>query len=286
MSEWWTYSLQDLLMFSPQTYYRLFERYNADLWPAHLLALALGASPLILFFRDGDRARPWIVAILAAGWVAVAWFYFWTRYASIHLAAAYFALAFVVESLLLLGVGLSHGSFILARAGRWRQRTGLGIFLFALGVYPILGLALGRNWTQAEVIGLAPDPTALATLGVLLLTGPRTFWVLAPIPILWCLVSGATLWAMASPDFFIAPGLALLAALVAFSGAATAPAQQMHRGSDLHDREEQRVGCEEVDGCSPGVELVQQQAPDANGDMERARLHSERILAERDQVRE
>jgi len=38
---------------------------------------------------------------------------------------------------------------------------------------------------------------------------------LAYIPILWCLISGATLWAMAAPDFFIAPGLALLAALLA-----------------------------------------------------------------------
>jgi hypothetical protein len=215
MSEWWTYSLQDLLMFSPQTYYRLFERYNADLWPAHLLALALGASPLILFYRHSDRARPWIVASMAAGWVSVAWFYFWTRYASIHLAAPYFALAFVIESLLLAWLGWSHGRFILARASRWRQRTGLGIFLIALVVYPMLGLVMGRNWAQAEVIGLAPDPTALATLGVLLLTGPRTFWVLAPIPILWCLISGVTLWAMSSPDFFIAPGLALLAALVA-----------------------------------------------------------------------
>ncbi|MHB1084922.1 MAG: hypothetical protein ACYCZA_08780 [Thiobacillus sp.] len=68
---------------------------------------------------------------------------------------------------------------------------------------------------QRAAIGLAPDPTALATLGVLLLTGTRRFWVLAPIPILWCLISGVTLWAMAAPDFFIAPGLALLAALLA-----------------------------------------------------------------------
>jgi hypothetical protein len=28
MSEWWTYSLWDFLLFSPRTYYRLFELYN------------------------------------------------------------------------------------------------------------------------------------------------------------------------------------------------------------------------------------------------------------------
>ena len=204
MSEWWTYSLQDLLMFSPQTYYRLFERINADLWPAHLLALALGASTLLLFGQHRERATPWVFAILAAGSGSVAWS----------------ALAFAVESLLLIWMGLSHRRFSIARTSVLRHRAALGLVLFALGVYPLIGLALGRNWTQAEVIGLAPDPTALATLGILLLTGTRSFWVLAPIPILWCLISGATLWAMASPDFFVAPGLALLAALLASLGRA------------------------------------------------------------------
>lgn len=119
------------------------------------------------------------------------------------------------ESLPLVGLGLSHRRFSIARTSILRQRAALGLVVFALGVYPLIGLALGRSWTQAEVIGLAPDPTALATLGILLLTGTRSFWVLAPIPILWCLISDATLWAMASPDFFIAPGLALLAAMLA-----------------------------------------------------------------------
>lgn len=44
MSEWWTYSLRDFLLFSPHTYYRLFELYNQALWPLHLLALAIGCS--------------------------------------------------------------------------------------------------------------------------------------------------------------------------------------------------------------------------------------------------
>ena len=170
---------------------------------------------MLLFGRHRGRATPWIFAILAAGWGSVAWSYFWVRYANINLAAPYFALAFAAESLLLIWMGISHRRFSIARTSVLRQRAALGLVLFALGVYPLIGLVHGRNWTQAEVIGLAPDPTALVTLGILLLTGTRSFWVLAPIPILWCLISGATLWAMESPDFFVAPGLALLAALLA-----------------------------------------------------------------------
>ena len=51
----------------------------------------------------------------------------------------------------------------------------------------------GRGWASSEVFGIAPDPTAIATLGVLLLARGRLLPVLLPIPVLWCLLSGMTL---------------------------------------------------------------------------------------------
>jgi hypothetical protein len=95
----------------------------------------------------------------------------------------------------------------------------LGLLLFALLMLPLMGPLLGRSWTQAEVFGMAPDPTALATLGVLLLAGVRPAWGLFPIPAAWCLISGATLWAMEAPGFAIVPLAALLALILAVGGA-------------------------------------------------------------------
>ena len=43
MSEWWTYGLSDFLMFSPDTYWRLVERYNRALWPLQLGVVAAGS---------------------------------------------------------------------------------------------------------------------------------------------------------------------------------------------------------------------------------------------------
>ena len=36
--------------------------------------------------------------------------------------------------------------------------------------HPLLAPALGRPWLQAELLALAPDPSAIATLGFLLLS--------------------------------------------------------------------------------------------------------------------
>jgi hypothetical protein len=99
------------------------------------------------------------------------------------------------------------------------QRGGVGLVLLALA-YPMLGGLLGRPWTQAEVFGLAPDPTALGTLGVLLWLSARgsAAWWLWPIPWLWCLASGATLWTIQAPAAGLLPVLALLAAGLAWRG--------------------------------------------------------------------
>lgn len=211
MSEWWTYSLRDLLLFSQRTYYRQFELYNLEWWPLQIVTLALGGALLALWRHGGERAGRVLTLILALGWLWVAWAFHLQRYAGINPAAPYFAGAFVVQALLMLWLGAVHGRHARAPASRMRQRVGLGLFLFALLGQPLIGPFHGRSWTQAEVFGMAPDPTALATLGVLLFAGVRPAWALFPIPLAWCVVSGATLWAMESPGFAIVPLAALLA---------------------------------------------------------------------------
>ena len=61
MSEWWTYSPENFLMFSARTYYRLFERHNAALWPGHIVALLAGAAVFALLWRQPDQRTERIV---------------------------------------------------------------------------------------------------------------------------------------------------------------------------------------------------------------------------------
>jgi hypothetical protein len=213
-TEWWTYTLSDFLLFSARTYYRLFELYNADIWPAQLVALALGLFILASLFRSAAWCGKAVTTILAACWLWVAWAFHAERYASINWAAIYFAIGFAAEALLLIWFGLVRGELPCAPAGDVVHVAGLGVFLFALIVQPLIGPAIGRPWTQAEIFGVAPDPTAIATLGILLLASRRTAWALMPIPIIWCAISGATLWTMQSQDALIMPLAALLVLLL------------------------------------------------------------------------
>ena len=90
-------------------------------------------------------------------------------------------MAFAVQAVLLVGLGTLYRHTYAPPSGVAVQ--GLGWLLAITGVvfYPLAGLLAGHPWTQAEVFGIAPEPTALASL----------------IPTLALLVGAATLWMMA-----------------------------------------------------------------------------------------
>jgi len=98
-----------------------------------------------------------------------------------------------------------------------RRPAGLLIFLFALVVQPLIGPLLGRQWSQVEIFGVAPDPTAIATLGLLLLATGRVRWELIAVPLSWCAISAATLLAMKAPDAWIPLVAAVLVLSLAVS---------------------------------------------------------------------
>ena len=201
MSEWWTYRLSSFLMFSPRTYWRLIELHNLDVWPAHLVALALG---LILLWRAaGRRAVDARVqaALLAAVWLWVGWAFHWRHYATINWAARYFALAFAVQALLLLGMGTWPRDARAPPKGSVVQKFGWLLTVSGVLLYPLAGLLAGRPCTQVEMFGIVPEPTALATLGLLLASAAPPSrpvrCVLSVIPTLSLMVGAATLWLIA-----------------------------------------------------------------------------------------
>jgi hypothetical protein len=198
MQDWWSYTLSDFLLFSPRTYYRMLERHNEAVWPAQLLTLALGIGILVLLRRPSAKQGRIIAGILALLWVWIAWAFLLSRYATINWAMKYVAPLFVFEALLLVWWGVIGGKLIFTVEARARAKTGSALFMLGLLLYPALPMIFGTPWKQAEVFGIAPDPTVIATAGLLLLVNSRFRWGLLPVPLIWCAITAATLWAMSA----------------------------------------------------------------------------------------
>lgn len=208
MPEWWTYSLSDFLMFSSRTYYRQFELLNAEVWPAQVVALALGLAIPALWWRKLHAGRIATI-ILAAAWLFVAWAYLVGHYDDINWTGKYFAAGFALQALLLIFAAVRNRLALRGTSDGF-GRAGMALFGLALVGYPLLAILFGRPWTQAEVFGSAPDPTVMATLGIVA-AAVRPHWELLVLPLIWCAFSGATLWTMESPEAPLVPVAAALA---------------------------------------------------------------------------
>jgi hypothetical protein len=151
-----------------------------------------------------------VAILLAASWAWTGWAFLHLRLAPIHWIADWYAVAFVLQALLLFGYG------VLRRGVEFETgnsvRTGIGVFVLlgALLVMPASAHLTGREWMQAELFAMTPDATALATLGLLLLAKGRIAIWLAVIPVAWCFITGATLWALEAPEALILPAGAVL----------------------------------------------------------------------------
>ena len=217
-----SWTLEDLLLFSPQVYWRLFALENESVWPAQPAVLAAVALLALCFVWRRRHAGRWLGPVLGAAWLWTGWHFVALRFGTVNWLAPTLAWGFYAEAALLAGLGLS-GRIVFPRQGRsaW---FGIGL-LAAAPVWPVLAPLDGRPWREAEVFAIAPDPTAIATLGLLALA-ERSRWtaLLCAAPVLWLAVSTLTLVTMDAWQ-----GWAVLAALLAGLAAWVAPLVRISR---------------------------------------------------------
>ena len=207
MEEWLSYRLGDFLMFSDRAYWRLFQLQNAALWPLPAVAPAAAAIAMLLAPRRPAIGLAILAGLLALAWVVVGWSFIWHRYAPINWGVVYALPLFGLQAVLLTRVA-ARGTGVDLAPG-WRAAPAWALLGWGVLLHPLSAPLLDRPLAQAEIIGIAPDPTAIATLGLaLMLRSRRLRLVAAIVPALWLGFSGLTLWLLDATERAV-PVLAL-----------------------------------------------------------------------------
>jgi len=219
MGEWSSYALSDFLLFSPQTYFRQFALINEAIFPAPTLLIALSLIVATLAGGGGWRGRAtvWGLAILCA---SAGWLFHYGSYADINWAADWFAIGFAMQAVGLLLWGVL-GEFP-PHPGT-PQNVALMVRLlaaFVALVYPLQAVVFGRPWQEAEIVGISPDATMVFVLLVLAPAVGGKRYLLAAIPMLWCVIGLLTLWTMGAPEFWSLAALVVAALIALNSGRA------------------------------------------------------------------
>ena len=175
--------------FTIEQFTNVFHTYNLAIWPWQLLGYAAGLFVLFTLFK----ANPWFDrinnGILAGYWFLMGIGYHWIFFSKINKLAYAFGLLFVVQALLFLifGVFKNEISFGIKKLDFYGF-FGLLTVTYGMFIYPALGFIFGHVFPNSPVFGVAPCPTTIFTLGLLLLTIKRVPKFLLVIPLLWSLI--------------------------------------------------------------------------------------------------
>jgi hypothetical protein len=176
------------LPFTVEQFLGVFVRYNEAIWPAQVVAYLLGAAAVVLALRPTAWSHRAISAILGLFWLFAGAVYHLTFFRAINPVAAVFGAAFVAQGLLLLWVGTVRGRLVFAPGRTGTTAIGALFVLYAMVLYPAIGMALGHGYPSAPMFGVAPCPLTIFTLGLLLWADARLPKGLLAVPVLWSLL--------------------------------------------------------------------------------------------------
>jgi hypothetical protein len=179
------------LPFSRAEFLAVFAAYNGAIWPLQLLLLAAGLFAIGLLFRRPAWADRAISAILAVFWLTMAIGYHWTYFAPINKAAYVFGGLFLLQAAVLLVEGLARNRIHYDRATGARPWLAALLIVYSIAIYPLIGLFITLPYPATPLFGVAPCPTTLFTIGLLLLARYPKPLLIALVPLAWCVVGGS-----------------------------------------------------------------------------------------------
>lgn len=186
-------SLRDLLIFSPESYFQIFELSNKALWPFQIALILLTAIVLFLFYKRHPFTSRLIFAWLACVWCFVAYWYFGQYYSQISTYAHNVSYFYYAQAFLLLcyAIFTRHDLGTPYKKPRWM--IGGSFIFYGLLIHPIVSsLVWSQPLTHLELFSVAPDPTAIATIGFIILLPVKGYLLLTAIPSIWLLLSVMT----------------------------------------------------------------------------------------------
>ena len=174
--------------FTIEQFFDIFGTYNTAIWPVQVLAYLLGLVALVLAFRESKLSTRIVPGILAFFWIWMGVFYHIVHFTVINPAAWIFGIFYILQGLLFFLIGTILGKLSFRFLLKPLPIVGGCFILYAMVVYPLLGIGFGHLYPRAPMFGVAPCPTTIFTFGILLWATKSVPVYLLIIPLLWSIV--------------------------------------------------------------------------------------------------
>jgi hypothetical protein len=191
------------LPFTREQFISVFADYNNAMWPLQIFAFLLGVmmagSVAVALVRGpivtNNKTNYLIGFGLALMWLWAGVAYHGLFFSTINTAAFFFAALFVLQALLLM-------YFTIRRRLQFAVASGISLWIgwalivYALLIYPLVGILSGHRYPEMPMFGITPCPVTIFTVGLFVLAKPSVPRALLVIPFLWSLLGGSAVFVL------------------------------------------------------------------------------------------
>ena len=173
-----------MMPFDTEQFMDVFARYNESIFPLQVI-LFLTALIAIRSAGLGDRSSSKTAAtVLSFLWLWMGVVYHWIFFSEINGMAIVFGGFFVLQSVILFYAGVIRADLSFCRQSTATGLIGTLFIVYALLIYPIIGITLGHRYPHSPTFGL-PCPTTIFTFGLLLRSARSVPLYVLAIPLMW-----------------------------------------------------------------------------------------------------
>jgi len=172
MLDWLTYSLQDFLLFSPDVYWRLLERYLAPLTLYLVFWQGLNVASLYISYLRQNAVIALIPLVLS--WLILGGLFYYQQYTQINPYAQHLSYLCVFQALLIL-INLVFNRHSLNSIKV--QKHFVWLISAILVLAPLCVMFFGPDW-RLTIVGFTPLPTIIFSGLVLALMSQRLLLIL------------------------------------------------------------------------------------------------------------
>lgn len=170
-------------------------KYNETFWLMSIITFLMGI--LIVYLAVRKYSSRVISALLCFLWVWSGVVFFIIYYGSMDVEFLGMTLPsvwylggflFLVQSSLFLVLGVIKSSISFQVGQDWGSAVGALLVVYAMVVYPLVGVLTGISYPEYPIFGTAPCPVTIFSIGLLLWLDRKVPMIIAVIPFIWSLM--------------------------------------------------------------------------------------------------
>lgn len=173
--------------FTKKQFLEVFKEYNLAVFPIQAIFVIAVLLCLWFLFKNYKSSSKIINTVLSFLWLWIGVVYHFIFFSPINKAAYFFSILFITQAIIFFYNGVIKDVLVYKIRKDSIGLIGWLFIIYALLIYPILGIIAGHGYPYQPTFGL-PCPTTIFSFGILLFTNNKLKWPLVAIPFVWSLI--------------------------------------------------------------------------------------------------